>query len=124
MRFRPISELPRDHRSFRGLFQGETEDGQEFRLEVGQVRRRRNSGELMRAHINSMARGRPPSPADMYKDVVEIVLFLQDGRRRDIEALPSGMYRHGRHVGRTLPEIVARVAEEHGRHLRTASPKP
>lgn len=124
MRLRPISEMPRDHRYFRGLFSGETADGHEFRLEVSQVRRRRNGHELVRAHMNSTARGRPMSTGDIYKDVVEIALIIPGQRRFEVEPTASGMYRYGRHLEKTLPEIVERIVGEYGRRPSVAGPTP
>jgi len=124
MHLRPIAEMPVDHRHFRGRFLGETEDGLEFSLEVSQVRRRRNSHELIRAQMDSRARGRPLSPDSVYKDVVEIALFIKRLRRFDIEITPSGMYRYGRHAERTLPEIVTKVIGEYVPRPEAGGPKP
>lgn len=106
------SEIPDDHRRVRGVFNGVTEDGSAFSLEVRNTRRRMNSGEMMRQHIRSMTRGRPMSAPDLYKDVVEITLFVDRRRRVDIEVLPSGAYRSGRHAERSLKTLVETVLEE------------
>ncbi len=107
---RPLSEMPRDHSRFRGAFEGVTEDGQTFRLEVRNSKKRMNSGEIVRAHMQAQSRGRPM--ASMYKDTIEITLYVPGHHRRDIEILPSGMYRQGRHVDRTLPGVVECVLDE------------
>jgi len=109
---RPTSELPDDHRRCRGVFDGVTDDGMSFRLEVRQASRRLGSGELVRQQIRSMTRGRPMTSGDLYKDVVEISLFIPNRHRADIEILPSGMYRHGRHVERSLRAVVESMLDE------------
>lgn len=109
---RPTGQIPTDHRSFRGAFDGVTEDGMTFRLEVRDRNKRLGSAGLVKAHLKSMTRGRPMTTSDMYEKVVEIVLYVPDRHRSDIEVLPSGMYRHGRHADRSLRALVSALLDD------------
>lgn len=108
--------IPTDHRRAERRFLGVTEDGLEFDLEVGSTRRRVGSGDLVKAQMNAMARGRPLSGADLYREEPEVVLFIKGRRRVDIRVNPNGSYSVGHRHSRSLREIVEGSLSEFAPH--------
>lgn len=109
MRRVTLDDLPDDHRRLRGAVEGETENGIRFRVEVFSGRRRVGGGELARAYVRAMTRGRPMLPSDFYSDATEITLYVEGRRRFDIEVAPSGWYRHGSLARRSLRELAGEL---------------
>jgi len=122
MRKATIDDVPDDHRRCRGPIEGETEDGVRFRLDVRTGPRRVSSSGLVRNHIRAMTRGRTLSTSDLYEDVTEITLYVVGRRRFDIEVAPSGYYRHGRLLERSLRDLAGRILDEFS--PSSAPPRP
>jgi len=108
---RPPAEIPEDHRRAPHLFQGITDGGQEFDLQVGTVRRRAGSSQLVQAHVRAMSRGRPITNDDLYQDETEIVLFIRNRQRVDIRLNPGNTYSVGHRTARSLRAIVTEVLD-------------
>lgn len=109
MRTLPIEQLPDHHRLLHGAFYGETEDGTKFVVSSSNQPRRMNSSELMRSAIGAQSKGKPMTT--MYVDRQVLSLQVDRRHKKDIEILPNG-YRHGRHVSRSLREVVNSMIEE------------
>jgi len=108
---RPPSEIPDDHRRAPRLFHGVTDGGLEFELQVGTVRRRAGSSQLVQAHVRAVSRGRPLTQDDLYQEETEIVLFVRGRQRVDIRLNPNNSYSVGHRTSRSLKGIVSEVLD-------------
>jgi len=108
---KPPSDIPEDHRRAPRLFHGVTDGGVEFDLQVGTVRRRAGSSQLVKAHVQAMSRGRPMTHDDLYQEETEIILFIRNRQRIDIRLNPSNTYSVGHRTSRSLRGIVTEVLD-------------
>lgn len=110
---RTMAEIPQDHRRCPPRFSGVSDDGVAFDLEIGNRRRRVGSGDLAKAHVMALSRGRPLSESDLYREETEIALFVEGRRRVDIRVNRNGTYSVGNRHSRSLREIVEFAVAAH-----------
>jgi hypothetical protein len=106
-------KFPDSHRSVSGRFLTTLDDGTRVQLEIWNRSRPLRGNELVKASI-AMHMGRRVDPR---VDETSIELFVGRAGRMEIEVTPSGQYRYGRHLSRSLRQLVKEVA------LKTAPQK-
>jgi hypothetical protein len=98
--------FPDSHRAMSGRFSTVLEDGTRVALEIWNRSRPLRGNELVKASI-AMHMGRR---VDSRVDETSIALFVGRAGRMEIEVTPSGQYRYGRHLNRSLRALVKEVA--------------
>jgi hypothetical protein len=119
-----IDTLPNSHDRMRGTYSGETDDGLPFEIYVNSGERRASGQQMIKSHIQSMARGRPMSHSDLYVKYDEIYLLIGNQPRKDIRVNPNGSYGYGNLHGRTFKDIVVNMLEAFGPKPKTAPQTP
>ena len=97
-----LSSFPENHARASGRYAVRLEDGAVVELRIGITTRPLRGNEMARAHIARMT-GRNPA---MRVEETEISLNVRRSGRMDIKIVPSGAYAYGRHINRSLRELV------------------
>lgn len=101
-----FSRIPESHRRASGRFSTRLEDGTSVDLEIRNRSRPLRGHEIVDASI-AMRMGRRVDPR---VEELSIELFVGRAGRMDIEVCPSGQYRYGRHIERSLRDLVETLA--------------
>jgi hypothetical protein len=101
-----FSRFPETHGRASGRYPTRLDDGTMVSLEVWNRQRPVKGHELVRASM-MLRMGRS---ADQTVSVTDISLFVGRAGRMDIEITPSGYYRFGRHMNRSLRELSKELA--------------
>jgi len=101
-----FSEFPETHRRT-GRFFTRLEDGTQVSLEIHQNSRPIRGHELVKASM-AMRMGRP---VEHRVNETSIAIFVGRAGRMDVEVTPSGHYRYGRHMQRSLRALVQEMAD-------------
>lgn len=117
-----FDDLPERHDRHPGRYTFVLNDGAAVDLRISTASRPLRGNELVRAEIG-MRMGRAPA---MRVEETEISLNVGRSGRMDIKALPSGFYGYGRHVNRSLRELVKELVVMIGHEVEPSAeaPKP